>query len=70
MAHSRTVVWKKHAWAVGVLAVGLAGVSVLTKGDRDDRSRDLRDAIDGGREKLVATMGATLMAVAGRGIQH
>ena len=27
-------------------------------------------AIDGGREKLVATMGATLMAVAGRGIQH
>jgi len=27
-------------------------------------------ALDGGREKLVATMGATLMAVAGRGIQH
>jgi uncharacterized protein (TIGR00369 family) len=27
-------------------------------------------AIDQGREKLVATMGATLMAVAGRGIQH
>ena len=27
-------------------------------------------AIDDGREKLVATMGATLMAVAGRGIQH
>jgi uncharacterized protein (TIGR00369 family) len=27
-------------------------------------------AIEGGREKLVATMGATLMAVAGRGIQH
>jgi uncharacterized protein (TIGR00369 family) len=27
-------------------------------------------AIDGGREKLVATMAATLMAVAGRGIQH
>ena len=27
-------------------------------------------AIDNGREKLVATMGATLMAVAGRGIQH
>lgn len=27
-------------------------------------------AIAGGREKLVATMNATLMAVAGRGIQH
>jgi uncharacterized protein (TIGR00369 family) len=27
-------------------------------------------AIAGGREKLVATMGATLMAVMGRGIQH
>ena len=27
-------------------------------------------SIEGEREKLIATMGATLMAVAGRGIQH
>jgi alkaline phosphatase len=50
MAQQHTFVRKKQVMvAAGIVAcLGLACVGVRTKSDRDDRSRELRDAIDGG----------------------
>jgi alkaline phosphatase len=44
---------KQVAAAVGVLVVGLAGVGVLTKGDRDDPSQEARSASNAGRARNV-----------------
>jgi alkaline phosphatase len=55
MAQREVIEWKRIRIAVGIaVSIGLAaGVGVLTKAGRDDRSRELREAIDGGRAKNV-----------------
>ena len=52
----RRIFWKKKTMVVAAgIAAGLSltATGTLLRADRDDRSRDLREAIDGGRAKNV-----------------
>ena len=52
----RRIFWNRKTVAVAaslVAGLSLTTTGVLVRADRDDRSRDLRDAIDGGRAKNV-----------------
>jgi alkaline phosphatase len=55
MVQQRIAVRTRTMLAATCIVVGLsvASVGVFSKGNRDDRSRDLRDAIDGGRARNV-----------------
>ena len=52
----RRIFWNRKTVAVAaslVAGLSLTATGVLVRADRDDRGRDLRDAIDGGRAKNV-----------------